>query len=501
MNRQPILPLLFCVFFLSQVAGAAAPGDGETPTTPNPAANVARDLKLGQAPAYDGVYTSLASLNVRNAQVQEVLTGLKLPWAFEFLTEDEIILTERFGSLQRINIKTGEAAAIAGLPAIATDHEQTGLLDVEVHPDFAMNQRLYFSYTASDSQSGRYYLTKVATAILKGNALTDVKDLLAAGPMSWSPSNFGGALEFDDKGFLYISVGDRSERDLAQMRDRLQGKILRLHDDGRTPRDNPFVDDPTMDDRVFAWGVRNPQGLHFDSQSSSLIETEHGPMGGDEVNLLQAGGNYGWPTITYGKDYTTAKIGKGTHQPNLLQPLYYFLPSTAISPVTMYRGVMFPEWDGDLLIGALKGRHLAKLDFDQGRIRSSFALLPELKARIRDVKVASDGSIYILAQRGSLFRVFRNAGPDAVVAKPDVSGEAIYQLVCAGCHDSGSYGAPMPEKPDQWALILGRPIEETYRRSIEGFGAMPRRGLCEICDDDLLKATVDYMLDGVRAKN
>lgn len=486
MRWQPLLPLLCCALLLPGLA--------------NGQANVAKDLKLGQSPDYDGAYASLAALNVRDAQVQEVLNGLELPWAFEFLSDSEVIVTERLGALRRVNLKTGEALRISGLPAIAANQEQTGLLDVEVHPDFATNGRVYFSYTASDDESGRYYLTKVATAVLQDQTLVDLKEILAAGPISWSPSNFGGALEFDDKGFLYISVGDRSERSLSQQPKRLQGKILRLHDDGHTPKDNPFVDDPDVDDRIYALGVRNPQGLHFDAKSSLLIETEHGPMGGDEVNVIQAGGNYGWPTITYGKDYTTASIGEGTHKSGLLQPVFYFLPSSAISPVVMYRGTMFPEWDGDILIGALKSRHLAKLDFDQGVIRSSYPLLPELKARIRDVKVATDGSIYFLAQSGSLFRIFRNPESDANLARPDVPGEAIYGLVCAGCHDTGSYGAPVPKNSAQWVRILQQPVEETYRRTIEGVGAMPSRGLCEICDDDLIKATVDYMLKVARSR-
>lgn len=467
---------------------------GLVPIVLSMAAEPDKARRYGVPADYEGKLPSLAAVNIRDARLGKVLTGLEEPWALEFIGPTEILLTETRGTLSRFDFGEAERPIrVEGLPEIATERQQTGLLDVEIHPGFADNRRVYFSYVKSDDETGRYYLTTVATAILDGDRLTEVKTILEARPFGWSPSNFGGALEFDNEGFLYVSVGDRSEEVLAQRGNRLQGKILRLNDDGSTPADNPFVDEAGIDDRIYALGVRNPQGLHYDPESNRIFMSEHGPMGGDEVNILERGANYGWPTITYGKNYTTADIGIGTHKKGMKQPLFYYTPSEAISPITVYRGEMFPEWDGDLLVGALKGKHVSKLDLDGNVIRSEYPILNEIGSRIRDVKVGPDGSVFVLSQNGVLSRLYREPSDDAPNRR--TTGKEIYALVCAGCHDVGAQNAPRLDETSRWREIAEQPRETVYRHVFEGLGAMPERGLCHICEDEHLRTVTDYMLE------
>lgn len=464
---------------------------------------------------------SLVALNVPEARLELVLDGLERPWAFEFLSERELIITEIGGRMLRYHIDTGARIELQGVPPVATSRQQTGLLDVEVHPDFERNGRIYFSYAETNPDAADYFATVVDTAIVDGDRLVDVERLLTAEPYGWSPSNFGGLMEFDGDGFLYVTIGDRSEKTLAQNPTRLQGKILRLRDDGTVPDDNPFVDDPDVDDRIYALGVRNAQGLHYDPVSGNLYEAEHGPMGGDEVNRIEPGANYGWPVISHGKNYTPQAmgytdpagddpllrlhlainpmltVGEGTHREGMEQPLFYYLPSIAASPLTMVRGAMFPEWDGDLLVGALKGQHVSKLDLDDGVVRSEFAMLGEIGGRIRDLRVAGDGSIYILAQQGMLYRLYRPEMPDDRSSVPERPGEAIYTMVCAGCHDTGSAGAQRLDQPSSWDEVLSKPREAVYDNVIHGINAMPARGLCDICTDEQLRQTTDYMIESV----
>jgi glucose/arabinose dehydrogenase len=438
------------------------------------------------------------------------------PWAFEFINNDEILLTQIASKLVRINLRTQESTAITGLPVIGGGYTQIGLLDIEIHPDFANNQRIYFSYSKPNPASSSYHLTEVATGILVDNEITELKTLVNSEDYGWAPSNFGGALEFDDRGYLYISMGDRGQDNLARRPERLEGKLLRLNDDGSTPADNPFVDKEGYDPRIYVMGIRNAQGLHFDSQSGLLFESEHGPLGGDEVNIIKPGADYGWPTISYGNNYATTKpIGEGTHKEGLQQPVFYFLPSIAASPLTVYRGDMFPEWEGDILVGALRGKHIAKLDFDQNLVRSSQSILGEIDGRIRDIKVAADGSIYILSQTSGLHRLYRNSepapGPAAIVSSdnspvtpapskepPVHPGKEYYLLVCSGCHNSGTSGAPVLGDYEQWQPIMEQPMAVTRERVMNGYNAMPERGLCYTCDEFTLMQMVDYMFTEAR---
>lgn len=482
--RGLMLAVLSCLGAPSAAGDAGAAGAAATPALAD----------VSQPPAYRGELSTLAALNIRNARLDRVTAELVRPWAMEFIAPGELLVSEIGGRLLRLVLADASLHPIAGVPEVATAHDQTGLLDVALHPQFAQNRWVYFSYVESDPESGRYYRTVVDRARLLDDRLEQRERLLSVEPFLWSPSNFGGALAFGTGGRLYVSVGDRSESEFAQDGTRLHGKILRLADDGSVPDDNPFVGDPRIDDRIWALGVRNPQGLDVDPQTGLLYEAEHGPMGGDEVNLIERGKNYGWPTITYGVEYTTAPIGTGTHREGFEQPLFYYLPSEAISPLLVYRGAMFPEWNGDLLVGALKGQHVSRLDLDGRQVRSEYPILREIDDRIRDLKVAEDGALFVLTQNRGLFRLWRQPEPPA----PETAAfdaQQLYVYVCAGCHDSGAYRAPRPSVQAERKTLLGKQRDSVYANVINGLGAMPARGLCHFCTDEQLRRTVDYMLD------
>ncbi len=452
----------------------------------------------GQPEPYCGDLPSLAAVNVREAKLEEVVDGFRFPWAFEFINDRELLLTEFFGQLKRVNIETGRSVDITGLPEIATGKAQAGLLDVALHPQFAENGLIYFSHAIGDDETG--YALAVTMAELRDDQLEQVKRIFVALPYGTSGSNFGGALMFDEEGYLFIATGDRSIRSNSQHPGLLTGKVIRLNADGTVPADNPFVGKTdAVDPAIYALGVRNPQGLVLDKSTGTIYETEHGPMGGDEVNVITAGKNYGWPIITYGANYTYKSIGEGTKKEGFEQPLYYYLPSIAVSPIEIYHGDMFPEWEGDLLVGALKGAAISKLDLVDGRIESEYKILDELNARIRDIKVASDSSIWILLETGSIYRLSRESSPIEAareVGKRD--GEYIYLTVCSSCHSQNAPGVPQISNPADWTARLQKERKELYRNSINGFNAMPEKGLCEDCTDKEVTRAVNFMLSRVK---
>lgn len=503
--------LAHCLWIL--LVSTATPGCGQGESKPGieaaPAASsvqVERNhrnaiyAQLGIARPYTGKLTSLASLNIRDAKLERILEPVAYPWAFEFLSPQELLVTLHRGELLRIDLATGAMQSVTGLPTISAGSDQIGLMDIALHPQFARNQRIYISYARANPKAPQYYQTEVATGILSGTTLTRVERLINSEHFGWAPSNFGGALEFDNRGFLFISMGDRGDDLLSQHTDRLEGKILRINDDGSIPADNPFVGRPQYDPRIYAIGVRNAQGLYFDHETGRLFASEHGPLGGDEVNIIHAGKNYGWPLISYGNNYATSEqVGAGSHQKGLEQPLFYFLPSIAVSRLLIYRGTMFPEWQGDILLGALKAQHVHKLDLDGNQVRSSRQLLTEINSRIRDLKVAHDGSLFVLSQSRGLYRLSRQTPPRQTTAvsaqaNDEHPGKLRYEMVCAGCHDQGAMEAPVLGDAEQWATIAKQPNSLTYDRVFNGYGNMPERGLCHTCTDDQLQEIVAYML-------
>ncbi len=337
-------------------------------------------------------------------RLEAVTGGLDQPWGMAFLSDGRVLVTEKSGGLRVVNNGVLQEELIAGVPEV-WDSGQGGLLDVAIHPNFDDNQTLYLSYSAPTTWRGS--TTQVARADLNGNALENVEVIYTSEPRSFTSRHFGSRMIFDNDGYLYVTTGDRGEIERSQELDDLAGTIVRLHDDGTVPEDNPFVGVDGARPEIFAYGVRNPQGLTLHPETGAVWEHEHGPRGGDEVNLIEAGNNYGWPEVTYGIDYSGIPISSETEAPGITPPLYYWDPSIAPSGMTFYSGSDFPEWQGDLFVGALKYQLIARLDIEDGQVVGEERLIEGEIGRIRDVKQGPDGFIYILTDSsdGGLYRI------------------------------------------------------------------------------------------------
>ena len=335
----------------------------------------------------------------------KVVEGLEYPWGLAFLPDGRMLVTERPGRL-RIVGKDGKLVpeAVAGLPQIVV-HGQGGLLDVALHPRFTQNDLVYLSYAAR-GESG--ISTEVARGRLSANRLENVEVIFRQQPKSGSGRHFGSRLVFDREGYLYITLGDRGDMERAQKADDHAGSVIRLHDDGRVPADNPFVGKPGWKPEKYTFGNRNIQGAALHPRTGQLWTHEHGPQGGDEVNVIRAGVNYGWPVITYGVNYGIGtKIGEGSHKPGMAQPLHYWVPSIAPSGMAFYTGNRFPAWRGDLFLGALRDQVLVRLKLDGDKIVSEERMLKNVLGRIRDVRSGPDGYLYLLTDEsnGALTRI------------------------------------------------------------------------------------------------
>jgi glucose/arabinose dehydrogenase len=336
-------------------------------------------------------------------RVVTVTERLEHPWGLAFLPDGRMLVTERAGRL-RIVGRDGKLAPqpVGGLPKIE-EYGQGGLLDVALHPRFAENGLVYLSF--ADRGDGGY-----GTAVLRGrlagpieNArLENVEVIYRQMPKSRGGRHFGSRLVFDRAGFLYITQGDRGEQERAQKLDDLAAKVVRLHDDGRIPQDNPFAGKAGARPEIFTVGNRNVQGAALHPATGELWSHEHGPQGGDEVNVLRAGANYGWPVITYGANYGTGtKIGEGTSKPGLAQPVHYWVPSIAPSGMAFYTGDRFPRWKGDLFVGALRDQLLVRLKLDGEKVVKEERMLQGTVGRIRDVRQGPDGFLYLLVDSSS----------------------------------------------------------------------------------------------------
>lgn len=333
-----------------------------------------------------------------------VISGLEQPWGMSFLPDGQLLITEKTGRLKLADLTNGSMLEIKGLPEINA-HGQGGLLDVLVHPDFESNRWVYFSYAQNE---GSRYGTEVARANLVDNSLVNIETLFIATPKVRGSRHFGSRLAIDRDGFLYISLGDRGDRMLSQQLDSHIGSLIRLHDDGAVPQDNPFVGQDNALAEIYSYGHRNIQGMTIRNSDQSLWTHEHGPKGGDELNHSQAGGNFGWPVITYGVNYGLGtKIGEGTHKDGMIQPNYYWDPSIAPSGMAFYESDKFPSWRNNLFIGSLKFSSLVRLEMSDQEVIHEERLLSDSYGRIRDVEVGPDGLIYLLtdSSNGKLIRL------------------------------------------------------------------------------------------------
>jgi len=336
----------------------------------------------------------------------EVAKGLDHPWSMAFLPDGAILVTERAGRLRLIKNGQLQPQPIAGVPPVHTG-SQAGLFDVVLHPKFAENNLLYLTYASGTDAANA---TRVARARFDGTALQDLKVIFEAKPSKDTNNHYGARMAFLADGTFALTIGDGFEyREKAQDINSDLGKIVRLNDDGSVPKDNPFVGAIGVTNfDVYTLGHRNEQGLAFDSVTNRLYETEHGPQGGDELNIIDAGRNYGWPVITYGMDYTGAYVSPFTERHGMMQPVAVWTPSMAPSGLAIYRGDKFPQWNGDAFVGALAHKHLRRVDLDdQGHALGEQRLLTKLDKRIRDVRVSPDGYIYVTTDdaSGSVFKI------------------------------------------------------------------------------------------------
>ena len=343
-------------------------------------------------------------------RVVTVTSGLVNPWSLTFLPDGRMLVTERAGRLRMI-AKDGtlEVRPIEGLPRVDAQG-QGGLLEVALHPKFADNNWIYLTYAQRDESGANG--TEVARGKLTGTPgnyrLLQVETLFRMQPKSNAGHHFGSRIVFDRDGLMYVTLGDRGEKKRAQDLGDLAGKILRLTDTGKPAPGNPFAGNEKARAEIYSLGNRNVQGAALHPTTGVLWATEHGPQGGDELNVIKAGTNYGWPVITYGVNYGIGtRIGEGTAKNGLAQPLKQWTPSPALSGLAFYKGDKFPKWRGDLLLGALRAQSLIRVRLDGEKVVEDEVMLVGQLPRVRDVRVGPDGYVYLLSdqQNGAVLRL------------------------------------------------------------------------------------------------
>lgn len=332
-------------------------------------------------------------------RVETVAEGLDMPWSFAFLPDGSLLVTELAGRL--LHLKDGRATAVRGLPAVEEDG-QGGLLDVMVPRDFATTREVYLSFAKAQGSGAGTALGRGRLGA-DGTRLEGFEVIFEMAPGSRGGRHFGSRIVEAPDGTLFLTIGERGDAALAQDLSRHNGKIVRLNRDGSIPADNPFVGQPGAQPAVWSYGHRNPQGAALDLRGQ-LWAVEHGAQGGDEVNRIRKGANYGWPVISYGKDYSGRKIGEGTAKPGLEQPAHYWDPSIAPSGMVVYSGRLWPDWTGDILVGSLKFDLVSRLD--GASLDEVERIAGPETIRVRDLREGPDGALWILSEgNGALYRV------------------------------------------------------------------------------------------------
>lgn len=330
-----------------------------------------------------------------------LVDDLQIPWGFAFLPDNSLLITEKSGEL--IHFSNGKKTIIENAPSVY-QRGQGGLLDVVLHPDYTKNGWIYISYSSEDGDE-KGGNTALMRAKLKGNALVDNEILYKAGPNTTKGVHFGSKITFDDQGYLYFSIGDRGARDEnPQDITRDGGKIYRLMDDGSIPKDNPFVGDDGAKTAIYSYGHRNPQGLIKHPETGEIWEHEHGPRGGDEINIIEKGGNYGWPLVTYGINYSGTTITDKTEMEGTIQPIHYWVPSIAASGMAFVTTDNYPNWKGSLLVGSLAFQYLERLIMDGNKVLSREKLM-EGEGRVRDIREGPDGLIYVAVEGKGIYKL------------------------------------------------------------------------------------------------
>ena len=340
-------------------------------------------------------------------QVQTFIDGFEIPWGMAFLPDNRMLVTDRIGDLWIVAIDGKDKVKVIGEVPNVRSKGQGGMLDVEVHPDFNNNSYIYLSYSDDDLNNKSH--TSLIRAKLVNNRLVDSQIIFRPEEKFFTKKSlhFGSRIIFDDDGFIYFCIGDRGDRDLAQNLDMPNGKMYRIRDDGTIPIDNPFYYTKGAIKSIWSYGHRNPQGLAIHPLTRQLWEAEHGPRGGDEVNIILKGHNYGWPVITYGKNYSGTIISKLTHHEGMDQPVFHWTPSIAVCGIAFYDGDQFPEWNNNLLATSLKFERLHRIELD-GLNMVKDEIIFEAGSRVRDIEVGPDGMIYVaLEDPGRIVKLTR----------------------------------------------------------------------------------------------
>ncbi len=331
-----------------------------------------------------------------------VVDGITIPWGMAFLPDGALLITEQEGEL--IHVKNGTKTKVAGLPQLFYKN-QGGLLDLELHPDYENNGWIYLSYSGNTENDGQGGNTVIMRAKLENNMLTHKEVLYKATPNTTSGGHFGSRLEFDRNGYLYFSIGDRKKSGQnPQDITRDGGKIYRIHDDGSIPTTNPFVNENNAKKAIYSYGHRNPQGMALHPETGLIWTHEHGPKGGDEINIIEAGSNYGWPKITYGVNYDGSEITDKTSLPGMEQPIHYWVPSIAPSGMTFVTSDKYPQWKGNVLIGSLKFSYLNNCYLNGSTVEKEEKLL-EGMGRVRNVRQGPDGYIYVAIESKGIVKI------------------------------------------------------------------------------------------------
>lgn len=339
-----------------------------------------------------------------NYTTELVVPEINIPWGIAFLPDNSLLITEKNGEL--IHFKNGTKTLIAGVPEIYV-RGQGGFMGIKLHPNYDTNGWIYFSYASAEGE-GEGGNTTIMRAKINNNTLVDKKVLYKAGPNSKKGQHFGSRIEFDNAGYLYFSVGDRGERDINPQDITLDGgKIYRLHDDGRIPADNPFVNTANAKTAIYSYGHRNPQGLIKNPETGAIWEHEHGPQGGDEINIIKKGENFGWPVISYGINYSGTSFTDLTAKEGMEQPEFYWVPSIAPSGMAFVSTNKYGDWKGNLLVGSLKFEYLERLVFENGKVVKREKLLEKI-GRIRDVIEGLDGYIYVAVEGKGIIKIIPN---------------------------------------------------------------------------------------------
>ena len=329
-------------------------------------------------------------VNTKNS-FEIIVPDLKTPWGFTFLPDNSILITEKEGEI--ILFKNGKKIIIEGVPDVY-NRGQGGLLDIELHPNYESNGWIYFTYASSEGEGNGGH-TALMRAKLQNNTLVNKELLYKATPNTTKGQHFGSRIVFDSQGYLYFSIGERGERDInPQDITKDGGKIYRLNDDGTIPKDNPFVNEVNAKKAIYSYGHRNPQGMTLHPETKAVWIHEHGPKGGDEINIINAGKNYGWPLISYGVNYSGTKFTDYTALPGMEQPLHYWTPSIAPSGMAFITSENYKGWKGNLLVGSLKFQYLDNCFLKDGKVIKEERLLDGI-GRVRSVKQGPDGFIYV----------------------------------------------------------------------------------------------------------